>query len=498
MSDIIVQKKNHSVLQIQCEPGVANELNDFFAFETPGYKYMPAYKSGRWDGLTRLFNIRNNELPVGLFDYLTEFIGPRKYELEIEHNNFYGHPEAVDDLCPKELLEFIKSLKLPFNIREYQFNAVHQALTSKRIILLSPTGSGKSLIIYVLMRYLMESMSNRLLIVVPTTSLVQQMFDDFSKYSENDETFDVTETCHRIYAGAPKHNVKERVYISTWQSIYNLPGDWFQQFDVVFGDEVHTFKAKSLSGIMNKSREAGYRIGTTGTLDGTQTHKLVLESLFGRVKYVTTTKALIDDDTLAELKIDILSLRYSLEDSQEILKAKDYHKEIDFIVGNEKRNRIIRNLALDQEGNTLVLFQFVEKHGKILYDQIVANAHKRRKIFFVSGQTDTEIREQVRHIVENEKNAIIVASLGTFSTGVNIRNLHNIIFAAPSKSQVKVLQSIGRGLRKSDDGRGTKLYDIVDDMSHRNKKNYTLVHGLERIKMYKKEGFEYKLFQLKM
>jgi len=348
------------------------------------------------------------------------------------------------------------------------------------------------------MRYFLDNYNKRLLVVVPTTGLVQQMYSDFNDYSKNDDTFNVDDVCHRIYSGMPKNDVKQRVFISTWQSIYKLPGSWFEQFGCIFGDEVHNFKAKSLTGIMNKSREAAYRIGTTGTLDGTQCHKLVLEGIFGRVYNVTTTKKLMDEDTLAQLNINVLRLKYPDEVCRDIIRTKDYHYEIDYIVSNIKRNRLIRNLALEQEGNTLVLFQYVEKHGKVLYNEIKDNAHKRRKVFYVSGEVDATIREEIRAIVETQKNAIIVASLGTFSTGVNIKNLHNIIFASPSKSQVKVLQSVGRGLRKSDDGRATTLYDIIDDMHMKQKKNYTLVHGIERMKMYRNEKFDYKVFEVQL
>tara|TARA_R100001198_G_scaffold96579_1_gene87139 strand:+ start:1966 stop:3447 length:1482 start_codon:yes stop_codon:yes gene_type:complete len=493
MTDLVVRQKNYSALEIQCEPHVSNELTDYFSFETPGYKYMPAYKSGKWDGKTRLFNNRNNELPVGLWEYLSDFIKPRNYTLEVEYDNQYGAPDTKSLVDPKEVYEFIQKLNLPFEVRDYQFDAICQALRSKRAILLSPTGSGKSLIIYVLMMWYLEHYNKRVLIVVPTTSLVQQMFSDFDNYG-----LEAAEVCHRIYSGMPKNNIPQRVFISTWQSIYKLPSTWFEQFGCIFGDEVHNFKAKSLSGLMNKSREAEYRIGTTGTLDGTQTHKLVLEGLFGRVYKVTTTRKLMDEDTLADLKINILALKYPDEVSKDIVNSKDYHYEIDYIVGNIKRNRLIQNLALDQDGNTLVLFQFVEKHGKILYDLIKEKAHERRKVFFVSGEVDAEVREEIRGIVEKQKNAIIVASLGTFSTGVNIRNLHNIIFASPSKSQVKVLQSIGRGLRKSEDGRTTVLFDLMDDMHYRQKKNYTLIHAIERMKIYKKEEFDFEIFEVKL
>ena len=493
MTELIVKQKNYSALQIQCEPHVANELSDYFSFETPGYKYMPAFKSGRWDGKTRLFNIRNNELPVGLWEYLQEFVRPRNYKLDVEDNGVYGIPAKDEAIEPNVVKQFIEQLNLPFTVRDYQFDAVIQALRSKRAILLSPTGSGKSLIIYILMRWYLANNNKRILVVVPTTSLVQQMFSDFASYG-----LDAEAVCHRIYSGMPKNNIPQKVFISTWQSIYKLPSTWFEQFGCIFGDEVHNFKAKSLSGLMNKSREAEYRIGTTGTLDGTQTHKLVLEGLFGRVYKVTTTRQLMDDDTLAPLKINVILLKYPKEVAKDIINSKDYHYEIDYIVGNIKRNRLIRNLAIDQSGNTLVLFQYVEKHGKLIYELIKEKAGGSRKVFFVSGEVDAQVREEIRGIVEGQKDAIIVASLGTFSTGVNIKNLHNIIFASPSKSQVKVLQSIGRGLRKSDDGRQTVLYDLADDMHHSKKKNYTLLHAIERMKIYKREKFDYEIHEVSL
>ena len=283
--------------------------------------------------------------------------------------------------------------------------------------------------------------------------------------------------------------------ISTWQSIYKYPKKWFEQFGMVIGDECHGFKSKSLSSIMNKATEARYRFGTTGTLDGTQTHKLVLEGLFGPVYKVTTTKKLQDEETLAPLDIKVLLLQYSEEVRKDFTK-KTYQEEIDFIIGNAGRNRLIRNLALAAKGNTLVLFNRVDAHGKPLYEMINSRAAEGRKIFFVSGEVATSDRESIRKIVEKQKDAIIVASLGTFSTGINIRNLHNIIFASPSKSQIKVLQSIGRGLRVSDDGRETKLFDIADDLHWRSKENYTLIHSGERVKIYEKEEFKFKVIKV--
>jgi superfamily II DNA or RNA helicase len=203
----------------------------------------------------------------------------------------------------------------------------------------------------------------------------------------------------------------------------------------------------------------------------------------------------MQDKKLSQLEIDIILLKYKEEFRRQVSQGK-YQDEIDFIVRYPARNNFIANLALDQNGNTLILFNFVEKHGKPLHDLLTEKINNNRKLFYVSGETDVDTRERVREITEKEKNAIVVASLGTFSTGINIRNLHNIIFASPSKSQIRVLQSIGRGLRKSDDGRNTKVFDIADDLQYKSKKNYTLNHAAERIKIYSKEKFSYKLHDI--
>lgn len=498
---IILQKKNEAVFFVGCDYGIAAELSDFFSFFVPGYKFMPAYRNKVWDGKVRLFNQSSYELPVGLLPYVKKFAEKRSYLLEYEDSE-YGMPEDYNDVDPSQIMTFVDSLDLTSNgesitIMDYQFDAVCESIRRKRVILLSPTGSGKSLIIYTLMRWFIENFDKKVLIIVPTTSLVQQMYSDFADYSSRDPSFDAENECHVIYSGKPKVNISERIFISTWQSIYKLPGTWFDQFGAIFGDECHGFKSKSLSSIMNKSKDVAYRFGTTGTLDGTQTHQLVLEGLFGKTMKVTTTKTLQEKDTLAQLDIAMVRLSYKPEDRKLVSKYK-YHDEIDFIVCNDARNKFIRNLALSQSGNTLVLFQFVEKHGKVLYNLIDDKAEENRKVFFVSGSTETSDREAIRKITESQKNAIIVASFGTFSTGINIKNLHNIIFASPSKSQIRVLQSIGRGLRKSSDGRATKLYDIVDDLHHGTRKNYALSHAESRESMYKREQFNYKLHKVEL
>lgn len=490
MADFKVQLKDYSMMYIDCDRGPAQELSEYFSFYVPGYKFMPAYRNKVWDGKIRLYNSLTNELNAGLFHYLRKFCTERNYTYEVEPSD-YGAPTDKNVLSQEDFNKFLSTLNLPFPPRDYQYEAIIRALISNRGILLSPTGSGKSFIIYLIMQYWLQHVNehDKVLIIVPTTSLVEQMYADFKDYNMDVETH-----CHRIYSGKEK-NTNRRVVISTWQSIFKFPKKWFEQFGMVIGDECHGFKSKSLSSIMNKSTEAKYRFGMTGTLDGTQTHRLVLEGLFGPVHQVTMTKKLQDEGTLAPLDIKVLMLTYSDEVRKNFGK-RTYQEELDFIIGHTTRNRLIRNLALDAKGNTLVLFNRVDSHGKPLYELINSKVSEGRKVFFVSGEVATSDREAIRKIVEKQKDAIIVASLGTFSTGINIRNLHNIIFASPSKSQIKVLQSIGRGLRKSDDGRMTTLYDVSDDISWEDRKNYTLLHSIERVRIYQKEQFNYKIIKV--
>ena len=329
--------------------------------------------------------------------------------------------------------------------------------------------------------------------MVPTVSLTQQMYTDFQEYSDE---WDVEKNCHIISAGKEKETDKP-IVISTWQSIYGMPKDYFEGFEFMVGDEAHLFKAKSLTTVMSKLKNCRYKFGTTGTLDDTQTHKLILEGLFGSVFNVTQTKDLIDAGYLSEFSIKALILNYS-EELKAASKGFSYQDEMDFLVRHPKRNRFIRNLALDQKGNTLLLFQFVEKHGKILYNIIKEKAENNRKVFFVHGGVDGSDREEIRKITEEEVDAIIVASFGTFSTGINIRNLHNIIFASPSKSKIRNLQSIGRGLRKGDNKTEAVLFDIADDLSYKTYTNYTLKHFKERISQYNEQQFKYSMFHIRM
>jgi len=481
-----ISKINEVYLELEVDEDVSRELSDYFTFEVPGAKFMPQFRNRMWDGKIRLFSPHNGRIYVGLLPYIKEYCSKKSIEYIMEEG-----VENVRNVFRESVREFAESLRpksrgKPIQFRDYQIDAIWHAIQSNRCLLLSPTASGKSLIIYTLVRYY-NLMKLKTLILVPTTSLVEQMYSDFIDYGWEDKHI------HRVYAGMDKGS-KKPVVISTWQSIYKLHRPYFAQYGCIIGDEAHLFKAKSLTDIMAKSGEVRYRFGLTGTLDGTQTHRLVLEGLFGQVKKIISTKELIDRGTLAQLDIDCIVLKHTEEEAKRV-RYYTYAEEINYLVSHPKRNKFIENLCKNIKGNTLLLFQLVEKHGVLLYNEIKT---LDRKVFFVYGGTTTETREKIRAITEKETNAIIVASYGTFSTGINIRAINNIVFASPSKSRIRVLQSIGRGLRQSDDKSRVKLFDVSDNITYKSRPNFTYRHFTQRLNIYKEEQFNYDINRINL
>ena len=484
MTFITLKKKNEVYVTVHSnEEYVHRELADYFTFEVPEAKYLkknPRYKY--WDGTIRLYSPSNGSLYHGLVDHLKTWANEKQYTVEYEKNDWYGdiHEDNKFVSLPavKTFMDKISKIKP----RDYQYHAVYEALKNNRRLLLSPTGSGKSLMIYSLVRYYTAT-SKKTLIVVPTTSLVEQMVNDFKEYGWNADAH-----VHKIYSGKDK-NTDKPIIISTWQSIYKFPKRYFDDIDCVIGDEAHLFKSKSLTGIMTKLHNAKYRFGFTGTLDGSKTHKWVLEGLFGSYEQVTKTEELIKSGYLSKFRIKVLLCNHAPQ------YFESYHDEMEYLVQHVGRNNLIKNLVKDINGNTLVLFNYIEKHGEPLYDLINNNVDDARKVFFVHGGTEVEDREEVRKITETESNAVIVASYGTFSTGINIKRLHNIIFASPSKSRIRNLQSIGRVLRKGEGKDMAILYDIADDIGGQ---NYTLKHLNERVNIYNDENFRYEVIKVNL
>ena len=496
MDTVSVEIINAVYLKINADSGVKMELEDYFKFQPSGYQFNPSYKNRVWDGWIRLFQALRPKLYVGLFSKLVKFCEDRGYDLKAP-DHLYVAEEIPDDYG----YQIAKEIDCKFEPRDYQNQYVVDAIRDSRSLSLSPTSSGKSLIIYLITQHYLQTYNHRTLIIVPTISLVHQMAGDFVDYGCDQDMI------YKIQGGVDK-NTDHPIVISTWQSLIKLPKDWFGQFNVVLGDEAHNFQAKSLQKIMEGLDQCYYRHGFTGTLksEESKTHRLVLEGCFGAVRKHVSTKDLMDAGTVADFNVKAIVLSYEEQQRKDFLKAfkqikeagKKYPAEREFIVNNHKRNMFIRNLLWSLEGqNNLVLFDLVEKHGKILEPLLQKDG---RQLHFIYGATKGEERERIRHMVENDpiKQHDILASYGVFSTGVNLKKLDNVIFASGSKSEIKVLQSIGRALRKGNDADRATLYDITDDLTVGSFTNYTLQHFRKRVEIYGREQFPFKVYTVEI
>ena len=478
MTTIDIQYLDEVFAKVNCDLGVARELTEKFKFQVPGYQFTPRYKSGFWDGYIYLFSPKTRKIYRGLLNYVKAYCDENGYEYRIP-------PGKSNEFTLEDVRQYIAWIRIPerFEIRDYQLDSILDCVNNQRRLTVSPTGSGKSLIIYVLSRF--HSSCGKVLIIVPNVGLVNQMTNDFYDYG-----YDINNV-HRIYSGQEKDS-DYPITISTWQSIYKMPKEWFNQFSTVIGDEAHKAKAANLKAILEKMTNTPYRYGFTGSLDGTLTHKMVLEGLFGPyVKHVSTAE-LIDKKVLSDLLIRVMLIKHDEETSKDVALNKDYHHELATLVANEKRNDLIAKIASSLEGNVLVLYQFVEKHGAILYDKIKnLSVDHDKPVYFIHGKIESTEREDVRLDVNKRKYSVTVASMGCFAEGINIPNLDYIVLASPTKSRIRVMQMIGRGLRRTDSKNECVVIDLADDLSYRKRQNFTLKHYAERLKYYNEENFRY-------
>ena len=493
MSSVIeVEKIDEVYMRVVADSGTIQEISEFFSFRPAGYQFSPKFKSRVWDGYIRLITPFKPFLYIGLLSHLKSFCEVRDYQLNIDKD--LTEIETIPDDYGHQLCKEIGST---LTLRDYQNDYIVNAIRNKRSLSLSPTSSGKSFMQYLLFRHYYDSYQHRALIIVPTISLVHQMAGDFVDYGCDPELI------YKIQGGVDK-NTSTAVTITTWQSIQKQPKQWFDQFRVIIGDEAHLFTGKSLSGIMEKCVHSPYKFGFTGTIsDESKTHRMVLQGLFGEIKKYVSTKDLIDTGTVADFKIKALVLSYPEDikkqfrlNIKKLDSSKRYVAEREFLINNTRRNNFIKNLVWSLENqNNLILFDLVEKHGKVLEPLL---RREDRELHFIHGSTPGEERERIRHLVENdkEKKHDILASYGVFSTGVSIKRLDNLILASGSKSEIRVLQSIGRTLRKGNGSDNATLYDIADDLSHGTFENYTLSHFKKRIEIYSKEQFPFKIINV--
>jgi len=488
---ISIHKYNESFVFIKCDLDEAINISDNFSFYADNYFWNPKYKAGIWDGKIKLFNIKTGLFPIGLFDDLIKYCKKFNVLYKIIDKELF---KKGIKLSNNKIYDFNnKIFKYKHEPYDFQIKAIQLILYHKRCIILSPTASGKSYIAFYLFNILKYKYKDfKFLLIVPNTSLVEQMSTDFEEYAEN--WCDYSKYIKKIYSGQDK-SLERPITISTWQSLQNMPKKFFYDFDCVICDEGHTAKAKELTNIMQNCINAKYKVAMSGTLQDSDIDKLQLNALFGKIYKVAKSKKLMKRGILSNLKIFGIILKYPKK-IRELCKKMIWKDEVDFINSREEKIRFILNILKKKNNNSLVLFKslnFGKKMRKIFKKYLPNN-----RIFYVDGSILALERERIRKYTEKHNNIIILATFSTFSTGINIKNLHNIFFSESIKSSIKVIQSIGRLLRLHKSKDFAKLYDITDDLSWKKRLNYTLKHFLHRINIYDKEDFNYSIKEIKI
>lgn len=487
----------HCILEAQND--LLLEIHELFSFASKGYQYSPQYKAGLWDGRIKLFDLRTRRFPVGLLPLLIKHLEKDGLtDIQIDRNAIHDNHE-IDQEALQTALE-----ACCYTPREYQYGSIEAALKWRKSLLLAPTGSGKSLIIYALVRYLLEMQEKDILITVPTVSLVNQLKSDFMEYTVDD--WSVEDEVHLLFSGQEKTTSK-RVIIATCATAAKFKSSWSARFGALIVDEAHRATNKTISDIIRRCANVDWMTGLTATLDGTKIHELQLRAHFGSFYETVSTADLMDEGTLARLHIEALVLEYpkSVRDTMKPpgpkeydLKKKQYQKEINFLIECEERNRLIVKLARSQSKNTLIL---VNKLSHIDALQQILEKKGDRKLFVISGEVAAEARETMRKQIEAEDRAIVLATYGVFSTGINIKNLHCLIFAHPYKTPILIRQSIGRIIRAMSSKEFVTLIDIADDFRYTTrtgklKTSYVYEHFFQRLAIYGDQKFPTKVIRI--
>ena len=485
--DVQVFEQNEVYIAIDSNSrGILSEIHDYFSFEIKNARFNPKVKAKMWDGRIRIFNLNTQRLYKGLLPYVIKFCNDRGYSLNIEESLKLEKSTFDFDT-------FFAGIKLPFKEHDFQKTAIQHCIENKRVTLLSPTSSGKSLLSYVLVRYFLHRYADsddKILITVPRVDLVEQLIEEFKEY---DPSFDIEKHCHTQHAGVEK-TTKKRVVITTWQSVYQNPKKYFRQFGMIIVDEAHEARANSLKGILESADSCIYRIGMTGTLDDIHYNKLIIEGLCGPVLRTAKTKELMDRKIVSDLKIKCIVLKYD-ELYRKLMSGSTYHEEVKALSELEERNDFLMKMVngLPDNKNTLLLVNGID-HAKTIYEKLLKTSKKT--VYLVYGGTKKEQRSEVRRLTQSTDGVVIVATYGVYSTGISIKNLQYLIFGSGTKSIIRLLQSIGRGLRKDGKDDAVTVFDIVDYLQHKKTKNYTLKHFFMRVRIYNQEEFTYTLHNI--
>ena len=505
MSDVHLEYINEVYIRVNTSTSILLELASIFEYKIENAAYNPLVKRRLWNGMVTLVNRQTGMCLSGLTQRIKKYCDNSGYTITFDNELYY------DNISKIEFDNHIKSLNIPekYVIRDYQYDAALKSIKSRRRLLLSPVNSGKTLISYLITSWY-EKQGLKTLYIVPTIGLINQFVEDM-------RSFGYKGTISTSTNGLDKSNDIQSMYtICTWQALNSgkskfknksnptkMPSEWYSQFGVVVGDEAHQHAANAVKQCIESLVNCKYRFGMTGSLSDKPLIDMTIEGLFGPQYKTTTTKEMIYNKYSSKLKIKCIILKYDDNISKKIHDkyyskedlVKKYHDEIQFLINCKERNSFISNLSKSLKGNKIIFFKNRE-HG-IKIKELLDDS--KDPVYFIDGTIENEIRDEIRSKLKIEdKNSTLISSIGTTATGISISTLEHMIAAAPSKSRIKVVQSIGRMLRtdKIKEKEGAVLYDIVDNISYQGKENYTLDHFRERIKIYKQEKYDYKIYNV--
>ena len=495
--------------ELESSENAMNLLKQTLQVERAGWQYDYMVKIGRkskYDKFYQEFGDYTLVLDSGLLE-----IPPVRDILQLNEPEISDNPE-VDEY----LEDILESDVLPFAPYAYQIEACKKALNKKRKLSLMCTGSGKSLTISLCLEYFRRKGLKGVL-VVPNINLLTQFANDIKSYNLNELHSSII-----TFGGGSKKlkQLKESnsslqagdLVITTWQSLSKLEPEFFKSIDFIICDEVHKFSSSCTSQLVQDSGFAEYKLGFTGTLPDSKSQKLTLIGLFGVPEMIISSSQLIEEGRGTPICITGVKLRHTAETAEEFSRYGEYLDKLKVILNAPGRNQQIADIALQaskrKEGSTLVLFTLIE-HGFEIFKELAnrkgfsvgedvpkLEEMQKHSLYFMSGQSSAKDREAIRHLMDQDPEAILVANYALLSTGVNIKSLRYAIFASPVKSGVVVAQSLGRGIRLSEQKQTFNVYDIVDvvggsgmfarQYNHRKqiykKSNFTLDERTEEIR----------------
>lgn len=468
------------------------QLNISLNRRIESWRFNPLVKKGLWDGY--ISYIKDDKwIPSGLWREVMNICKEYNYELKLN-----GIAELFDTGINQErftqwALDFFE--KSEITPRDYQIDAAFNILKFKRCLSELATSAGKTLISFLTVAYILEQKkAERILFIVPNVSLVVQASEDFLDYNYRNQ---VDIKVQQIYSGQ-KIRAGRNVVIGTYQSLVKKDKAYFEQFDAVIIDETHKAKSQSIKTILQKCVNADYRYGLSGTIPKPGTlDRLTLMAYTGPVITEVSANFLQNEGHIAKCKVKVIKMDYApqstkdafREMSQNRYESKDVFKfEQNYIINSPGRLNFVTNVISRVRGNSLVLFHRIE-HGKKLYETLRQESNKR--VFYVDGGTDKDIREEYKKKMEAGEEVVIVASYGTFSTGISIKKIHNIFFTESFKSEVIIRQSIGRGLRQHASKDAVNIIDFVDDLSSSDWDNYLIRHAKARQAIYREQKFSF-------